>query len=72
MMFMEDRDREGILKLLAAKKARLIREELGFQRHLAVRYDQYLTTIENVIAQLMHGSSRPPLRSYLRPRDRRG
>lgn len=72
MMFMDDRDRRRILGLVAAKKAILIREEFGFQEHLAVRYDQYVATVESVIGQLLHGSRRPPLRSYLRPRDRHG
>lgn len=71
MMFMQDQGRERILGLLAAKKSRLIREEFGFQKHLAVSYSQYLKAIENVIAQLRHGSGAPPLRSYLRPRGRR-
>jgi len=68
MMYTTDRDREFVLSLIAPSKAHRIREEFGFQRHLAVRYDQYLTAIGNVMSQLEREGSTPPIRSYLRPR----
>ncbi len=68
MMYATDRDREYVLSLIASSKAHRIREEFGFQRHLAVRYDQYLTAIASVTSQLEREGSAPPIRSYLRPR----
>lgn len=71
MSYMSDDDRRFVLGMVGRAKALRIREEFGFQRHLAVRYDDYLVAIQNVLRQLENTSPSPPLKSYLRPRNRR-
>lgn len=72
MMYMGEHDITDLLSLIAPAKARRVREELALQRHLALRYEQYRRTIANVIGQLERSAAAAPMRSYLRPRSRRG
>ncbi len=73
MMYMGDRDRADVLELLPEAKTRRVVAEMSLHRRLVIRYDQYVTAVEHVMAGL--GDRSPgAFRSYLRPRrpDRRG
>lgn len=68
MMFMDDRERERLLLLLAPAKARRVREELVIQKHITVSYDQYLVMVDHAIGVIENEGRSESLRSYLRPR----
>ncbi len=67
MMYMRERDRAAVLALVPQAKARRILAEMSLHRRLVIRYDQYVTAVEHVMAGL--GDRSPgAFRSYLRPR----
>ena len=68
MMYMSDRDRALVLSHLPPQKTRRVREELELQRHLAIRYPDYLLAVAHVESNLRRPTSRTTLGSWLRPR----
>ncbi len=67
MMYMRDKDRGALLALLPVPKAQRITSEMRLHRRLVIRYDQYVTAVESVLASLEQ-RGRAAFRSYLRPR----
>jgi len=72
MMYMEDTDRLYIFSKLSSAKARRIREEIGHNKGVHITYDQYKKTISHVIAGLSGRPKTEKMKSYLRPKRRRG
>ena len=72
MLYMEERERQELFAFLSPAKAKRVKEEYGFAERRAVRYDQYRVVIEGVITQLSRSGAGAPMRSYLRPRRKRG
>ncbi len=69
MMYMRQRDRGELLALLPDPKARRILAEIRLHQRLVIRYDQYVTAVEHVLAGLEERAS-GAFRSYIRPRRR--
>lgn len=67
MMYMGDRDRGALLALLPRPKAQRVHDEMVLHRRLVIRYDQYVSAVESVLASLKE-RRQGPFRSYIRPR----
>lgn len=65
-LYMEDFERTILLERLGKAKRDRVQQELGYVRHLRLRYPQYRSVIEQVIISLAGGRDISP-RSYIRP-----
>mgnify|MGYP006296943543 CR=1 FL=1 len=65
-LYMEDVQRTILFGRLGRVKRDRVQQELGYVRHLRLRYPQYRAVIEQVILSLAGGKDSGP-RSYIRP-----
>jgi len=66
MLYMENVERTILLGRIGKMKRDRVQQELGYVKHLRVRYPHYRSVIEQVIISLVGGKDIGP-RSYIRP-----